>query len=230
MRWPLVSLASAVAAMAIYLLAIWLPPGWSTTGTIAVGVVVFVIVVLRNPNYWHRRMAAAIIGVWMSAATVAGLDIGAQWSDSRFAKLVIDSVGWPYHVGTWLLVATLLYFDPKNRQTQKESESWGTKRPLQIKRSENEHPKSQGPPSTETRETTMDQAKVVRILSNLAESDMATLIAAIPDARRYAAGNTAVPQQAAALVGWAVSETGPGLDQVWQTAEKVLPNFPQARR
>ena len=66
----------------------------------------------------------------------------------------------------------------------------------------------------------MDRKTLVRTLADLTPADFATLIAMIPGAARQLS-RVSVPEQAAELIRWAESTTGPGLAAI-EEAFKIL--------
>lgn len=57
----------------------------------------------------------------------------------------------------------------------------------------------------------MDRPTLVQTLNDLTPADFATLIVMIPGAARQVSRQGTVPEQAAELIRWAESSTGPGL-------------------
>ena len=57
----------------------------------------------------------------------------------------------------------------------------------------------------------MDRTTLVRTLAAFDPADFATLIATIPRAAMHVSRHMTVPEQAAELIRWAESPTGPGL-------------------
>jgi hypothetical protein len=70
----------------------------------------------------------------------------------------------------------------------------------------------------------MDRRALVSTLSRLAPPDLALLVTAL-GAAAYVSGAATVPEQAAQLIRWAESPTGPGLEELRATAAAVLPTF-----
>jgi hypothetical protein len=66
---------------------------------------------------------------------------------------------------------------------------------------------------------TIDRAALVRAVSGLAPSDMATLLTLIEGAARHISRHGTVPEQAADLIRWAESSTGPGLKAIRRALE-----------
>ncbi len=67
----------------------------------------------------------------------------------------------------------------------------------------------------------IDRATLVRTVSGLAPSDMAMLLTLIEGAARHVSRHGTVPEQAAELIRWAESSTGPGLEAI----RRALENF-----
>ena len=67
----------------------------------------------------------------------------------------------------------------------------------------------------------MDRLTLVRTLTDLTPADFATLIAMIPGAARQVSRQGTVPEQAAELIRWAESSTGPRLAAI----EEALATF-----
>ena len=64
---------------------------------------------------------------------------------------------------------------------------------------------------------------LVRELSGLAPADLATLVAAIPGAATHVSRHGTVPEQAAELIRWAESSTGPGLGAIEEAVKELRP-------
>jgi hypothetical protein len=71
----------------------------------------------------------------------------------------------------------------------------------------------------------IDRKALVRTISGFAPSDMATFVALIEGAARHISRHGTVPEQAAELIRWAESSTGPGLAAI----QKALDDFLRAR-
>jgi hypothetical protein len=67
----------------------------------------------------------------------------------------------------------------------------------------------------------IDRAALVRTLSRLDPVDMATLITMIAGAAAHISRHGAVPEQAAELIRWAESPTGPGLEAIRTALENI---------
>jgi hypothetical protein len=74
---------------------------------------------------------------------------------------------------------------------------------------------------TVTQARTTDRATLVRTVSGLSPSDMAQLVMMVEGAASHVSRHGTVPEQAAELIRWAESSTGPGLAAV----EEALANF-----
>ncbi len=109
-KWLIMAFLSALAAMAIVVIALWLPFGWATL-VIAVGVLVFIVVLILNPDYWHRRLAATIISSWLTISSAGSLRIDGLWGEGNFAYFVLERVGLPFHLVVGAVVVVLLFFD-----------------------------------------------------------------------------------------------------------------------
>ncbi len=72
----------------------------------------------------------------------------------------------------------------------------------------------------------IDRTTVVRTISGFAPSDMAEVVNSIEGAARHISRQGTVPEQAAELIRWAESSTGPGLEAV----QKWLVEFLTSRR
>ena len=99
-RWLLVSLLSALAAMAVFAVALLLPFWWATA-VLAVGVTTFLCVLWLNPDFWYRRAAASIIGVWLASCIAAGVNVHILFDETIFGYWVIDNLGWPWHLSSF---------------------------------------------------------------------------------------------------------------------------------
>lgn len=108
--WFNVAVWSAIGSMVFVSIVALLPFGLATTVLIA-GAIVFVIVLVRNPRFWHRRTAAALLTSWMSISALGGLKVTALWGDTGFAHVLLTEVGWPFHLGVATLTSLLLWFD-----------------------------------------------------------------------------------------------------------------------
>jgi hypothetical protein len=71
----------------------------------------------------------------------------------------------------------------------------------------------------------IDRATVVRTVSGFAPSDMAEFVTSIEGAARHISRHATVPEQAADLIGWAESSTGPGIDAI----RRAFEDFHRAR-
>jgi class 3 adenylate cyclase len=71
----------------------------------------------------------------------------------------------------------------------------------------------------------LDRRALVRFLSQLAPPSWATYLASVDRAAAYVSQNVTVAEQAAQLIRWAESSTGPGLEVLWTTAKEQFPNF-----
>ena len=67
----------------------------------------------------------------------------------------------------------------------------------------------------------IDRATLVRTISGFAPSDMAEFVTLIEGAARHIGRHGTVPEQAAELIRWAESSTGPGLEAI----RRALENF-----
>ena len=72
---------------------------------------------------------------------------------------------------------------------------------------------------------TIDRAALVRTISGFDPSDMAMFLTMIEGAARHVSRHGTVPEQAAELIRWAESSTGPGLEAI----RRALEDFRQAR-
>ena len=75
------------------------------------------------------------------------------------------------------------------------------------------------PPAAQAR--AVDRAALVRTVSGLSPSDMALLVTLIDGAASHVSRHGTVPEQAAELIRWAESSTGPGLAAI----QEALANF-----
>jgi hypothetical protein len=71
--------------------------------------------------------------------------------------------------------------------------------------------------------TPIDRTALVRTISGFAPSDMATFVTLIEGASRHISRHGTVPEQAAELIRWAESPTGPGLAAIQQALADFLP-------
>jgi len=92
---------------------------------------------------------------------------------------------------------------------QPKSSSWPASQPTVL------------PAPSPQRTPAMDRPTLVRTLTDLTPADFATLIAMIPGAARQVSRQGTVPEQAAELIRWAESSTGPRLAAI----EEALANF-----
>jgi hypothetical protein len=79
------------------------------------------------------------------------------------------------------------------------------------------------PPAARVR--ALDRATLVRTLSGLSPSDMALLVALVEGAAAHVSRHGTIPEQAAELIRWAESSTGPGLRAVDEAREHVSKPF-----
>ncbi|HRI07413.1 MAG TPA: TIR domain-containing protein, partial [Nannocystaceae bacterium] len=77
--WWVTALVASLVSMVLFALALYLPPSRATVVMVG-GAVVFVVVILKNPAFWRRRLAGACVGVALAclvAPKVQGfLDLG----------------------------------------------------------------------------------------------------------------------------------------------------------
>jgi hypothetical protein len=81
-------------------------------------------------------------------------------------------------------------------------------------------PASAAPPSAR-QPRAVDRAALVRSVSGLSPTDLALLVTLIEGAASHVGRHGTVPEQAADLIRWAESSTGPGLDAI----QEVLASF-----
>jgi hypothetical protein len=82
-------------------------------------------------------------------------------------------------------------------------------------------PTSEPTPAAVKRTTTLDRTSLVRTVSGLSPSDMAKVVTLIKGAAAQVGRHGTVGEQAADLVRWAESSTGPGLEAI----QRALENF-----
>lgn len=109
-RWFLVALGSALAAMVVTGLTVVLPFGWATLVIVA-GVLTFLAVLIRYPGFWHRRVAASIIGVWLAASVTAGLSAAVRFDGNSLGYFLFSNLHWSFHLAVCVLILALLYLD-----------------------------------------------------------------------------------------------------------------------
>ncbi|MCB9701881.1 MAG: SUMF1/EgtB/PvdO family nonheme iron enzyme [Myxococcales bacterium] len=100
--WWVTALIASAASMVVLVVALLLPLGWATV-ILAVGAMVFVVVLLKNPALWRRRLAGACVGATITLASApqlrAALDLGGfgylivNGGGSMIALVVLAGVG-----------------------------------------------------------------------------------------------------------------------------------------
>jgi tetratricopeptide (TPR) repeat protein len=112
-RWLLVSLLSAIAAVGVVGYALTLTNPYAVL-LLAVGVVVFVVVLLHNPanRYWH--LMTVLIGSWLSVRSYPSLVVRFDWSRDTFGHLLLsEGVGWSFDLVVVLVGIALIFADYK---------------------------------------------------------------------------------------------------------------------
>ena len=71
----------------------------------------------------------------------------------------------------------------------------------------------------------VDRMALVRFVSGLEPGDFARLVIAIPDAAAHISRAGTVPEQAAELLRWVESSTGPKLPALADAVQQTFPNF-----
>jgi hypothetical protein len=92
-RWTSTSLIASAIAMATLAL-VWNWPAWLWTWILVAGEAVFIIMMLRHPEHFYRRLATGIIGAAVGLALPPMVTAQAHLKDLGKFSLVLDSSPW----------------------------------------------------------------------------------------------------------------------------------------
>jgi len=108
-NWLITSAASGIAAAAIAAAAIWLPKGAATI-VLAVATIAFLVTLWLNPAYWYRRLAAALVSLWLAGVATAGYSIRIG-SENVLVDITTGSSPWLVHLVVASLIVVFLWLD-----------------------------------------------------------------------------------------------------------------------
>lgn len=109
-KWLAASIVAALCAMLVTTVALFLKTHWGTA-VLVVGCVTFVITLINNPEYWHRRLASSIVSVWLLSCAVSGFDFSSGLGPATLRYTVANNIGIGFHATVAIVVLTLLVLD-----------------------------------------------------------------------------------------------------------------------
>ncbi len=108
--WWLVSLLAAVAAMAVTAAALYMPLG-KGTAVLGVGVVVYVVVLLRDPKYWRRRMAGGLLGMLAATLAIPNLTVFGQLQPGTLGGFLLEGPSSAVSISLSLAIVAIVVVD-----------------------------------------------------------------------------------------------------------------------
>ena len=122
-NWLLVSVIAGLAAMAFAIL-LYILPWWLGRIVLIIGVVVFLVVLLRNPRYFYRRILATCLGLISAFALMPSIQIFLK-VDESFGSFLLDNptgaIPWVCGIALACVGADILFNRPQNNQQKTNS-------------------------------------------------------------------------------------------------------------
>lgn len=109
-NWVKNSAIAGIASMILTGILLYLPYSWISI-VLLVGVLVFVMVLLRNPKYFYRRMASYLIGSFVVLGSMPIIDVQKYFSDNSFAKFASQNLGTGFYIIMGLIIIALIIAD-----------------------------------------------------------------------------------------------------------------------
>lgn len=129
-KWLVLSLGAAVIAAITTGIALYLPQAIGVALILVAAAAGFVFTMRLHPDYWHRRMAALVLGVWAVASAAPTLEARLSFGDETLGQLALSGASWQFHLTTILLVVFLLWRDARKGQIGIRSAAQNLKRSL----------------------------------------------------------------------------------------------------
>jgi len=108
--WVKNSVIAGLSAMVLTGVLLYFPFNWLPF-VLIVGVLVFIIVLLRNPKYFYRRMASYLIGAYVILASMPLFNIQHYFDENSFAKIASQSLGFGFFLIMGLIILGLIIAD-----------------------------------------------------------------------------------------------------------------------
>ncbi|MCT4583106.1 MAG: hypothetical protein N4A35_16970 [Flavobacteriales bacterium] len=109
-NWVKSSAIAGIAAMVLSFILLFMPFNWGVI-VLLVGILVFVIVLVRNPKYYYRRMASYLIGSLVVLGSMPIIEVQAYFSDVSFAKFAAQEIQTVHYIGISFIIVVLITAD-----------------------------------------------------------------------------------------------------------------------
>ena len=109
-NWVKNSAIAGIAAMVLTGILLYLPFSWISI-VLLVGVLVFVMVLIRNPKYFYRRMASYLIGSFVVIGSMPIIEVQKYFSDNSFAIFAAQNLGTGFYIIMGLIIIAAIIAD-----------------------------------------------------------------------------------------------------------------------